>query len=164
MNKIKSFFGYTWAIAGLLIMIALPFRLMSDFSNAVAATKVRPHPIFSGGAVHHTIERGAYRIEVHVPVRADYSFQSIDPFVQLAWTPTAGLPDKVSDEVDIDGDGQVDAVVTFDVPRDPGTSLVMDVTSRDPRVIPVQGASRTFSTSMIVRLQDRIVARIALRQ
>ena len=65
---------------------------------------------------------GAYSIDIHRPVYP-HLLQSEKPFVQLDWRPVSALPQHVSDMVDVDGDGQPDIRVSFDVPTDPKAPL-----------------------------------------
>jgi len=88
--------------------------------------------------------------------------QSEKPFVQLDWQPVSALPLHISDAVDIDGDGQPDIRVSFDVPRDPKAPLHVDVNSLNPRYEAVQHAGKEKYSRLIVRVDDAILVRVPL--
>jgi hypothetical protein len=117
--------------------------------------------VYTGGPKVRTIPMGAYSIDVHRPVYP-HMLQSEKPFVQLDWQPVSALPQHISDAVDIDGDGQPDVRVSFDVPRDPKAPLHVDVDSLNPRYEAVQHAGKEKYSRLIVRVDDAILVRVPL--
>jgi hypothetical protein len=75
----------------------------------------------------------------------------------MTWTPAAKLPARVSEEVDLDGDGTPDLKVSFDT-----ASLRLDVAPLHAgyRGVHVKGAI-SFS-ELIARVNDGIVVRVPL--
>jgi hypothetical protein len=116
--------------------------------------------VYSGGPKVRAIPMGAYSIDVHRPVYP-HMLQSEKPFVQLDWQPVSALPQHVSDTVDIDGDGQPDIRVSFDVPRDPKAPLRVNVDSLSPRYEAMHAGKERFSR-LIVRVDNVILVRVPL--
>ena len=83
--------------------------------------------------------------------------QRIGPFVQVAWTPAASLPARLSDEVDLDGDGTPDVRVAID-----SHNLVVDVTPLNGRYRPMHSRGVTSFSALIARVKDSLVVRIPL--
>src|ERR1039458_1827507 len=116
--RLRPILGYTAAGATVLAALLTPFLLMGLFSKGFIALGMHVDEVYTGGPKVRTIPMGAYSIDVHRPVYP-HLLQSEKPFVQLDWSPVSALPQRVSDTVDIDGDGQPDIRVSFDVPVDP---------------------------------------------
>jgi hypothetical protein len=160
--KLRATLGYT--AAGLTVLAALltPFLLMGSFTNGFAALPLHVDEVFSGGPKVRAIPMGAYSIDVHRPVYPHF-LQSEKPFVQLDWRPVSALPQRVSDAVDVDGDGQPDIRVSFDVPRDPKAPLRVDVDSLNPRYETMRNAGKEKFSRLIVRVDNAILVRVPLR-
>jgi len=159
--KLRAILGYTAAAITLLAALLTPFLLMGIFSNGVAALPLHVDEVYSGGPTVRAIPMGAYSIGVHRPVYPHF-LQSEKPFVQFDWTPVSALPQHVSDTVDIDGDGQPDIRVSFDVPRDPKSPLRVDVESLNPRYQSMQNAGKEKFSRLIVRVDNAILVRIPI--
>src|ERR1035441_3909945 len=159
--KLRPILGYTAAAATLLVAMLTPFLLMGLFSKGVAALPLHVDEVYSGGPKVRAIPMGAYSIDVHRPVYPHF-LQSEKPFVQLDWTPVSALPQHVSDEVDIDGDGQPDIRVSFDVPRDPKAPLRVNVDSLSPRYQAMQNAGKERFSRLIVRVDNAILVRVPI--
>jgi hypothetical protein len=164
MQRLKTVLGHSWAAAGILAAILTPFLLMQLFTSGVAATGVRVDPMYTGGEEVRTIERGPYRIAVSRVAAPIGPLQRGEPYVQLAWSPAEALPQFVSDEVDIDGDGKPDLVARFAVPRDPARRLRADVISKNPRIRELRNLGADSFSSLIVRAGNRIVLRVPVRR
>jgi hypothetical protein len=74
----------------------------------------------------------------------------------------SALPQRVSDLVDVDGDGQPDIRVSFDVPRDPKAPLHVDVDSLNPRYQAMRNAGKERYSRLIVRVDNAILVRVPL--
>jgi hypothetical protein len=159
--KLRPILGYTAAVATLLVALLTPFLLYGLFSKGVAALPLHVDEVYSGGPKVRAIPMGAYSIDVHRPVYPHF-LQSEKPFVQLDWTPVSALPQHVSDTVDIDGDGQPDIRVSFDVPRDPKAPLRVNVDSLNPRYQSMQNAGKEKFSRLIVRVDNAILVRVPL--
>jgi hypothetical protein len=68
----------------------------------------------------------------------------------------------VSDIVDVDGDGQPDLRVTFDVPKDINTPLRVNVEALNPRYQSMQNVGKEKFSRLIVRLDNAILVRVPL--
>jgi len=88
--------------------------------------------------------------------------QTEKPFVQLDWSPVSALPAHVSDLVDVDGDGQADLRVTFNVPKDPKTSLRVDVEPLNPRFEAMRNTGKERFSRLIVRVDNSVLVRVPL--
>ena len=159
---IRAILGYAAAVMVILAMAAFPFRLMDTLTRAVAATGIRVDPSLTGGEPARLIDRKGYRITINHPVVSLAISPNTRPFVQVTWTPVKSLPARVSERLDIDGDGRDDLTASFDVPRDATIPLKVKVVPLDPRVLPLDGASRDSFSALIVRVRDGIVVRIPL--
>jgi hypothetical protein len=159
--KPRAFFGYSAATLTLILAILTPFWLSGYFSRGVAALPLHIDEIITGGPAIRALPMGAYTIQIH---RAVYPhlLQRETPYVQLDWKPADALPAHISDLVDIDGDGQPDARVTFDVPRDPKAPLHVTVDPLNPRYAALQHIGKPRFSSLIVRVDDAILVRIPL--
>ena len=115
--RLSATLGHTAAGTTMLAALLTPFLLYGLFSNGFVALGLHVDEIYSGGAKVRSIHHDAYTISVHAPVYPRL-LQSEKPFIQLDWEPVSALPQHVSDSVDVDGDGQPDVRVSFDVPRD----------------------------------------------
>jgi hypothetical protein len=159
--KLRPILGYTAAGATVLAALLTPFLLMGLFSKGFIALGMHVDEVYTGGPKVRTIPMGAYSINVHRPVYP-HLLQSEKPFVQLDWSPVSALPQRVSDTVDIDGDGQPDIRVSFDVPRDPKAPLRVDVDSLNPRYQAMQNAGKEKYSRLIVRVDNAILVRVPL--
>jgi len=159
--KLRPILGYTAAAMTLLAALLTPFLLMGLFSNGFVALGFHVYDMYTGGPKERTIPMGAYSIDIHRPVYP-HMLQTEKPFVQLDWTPVSALPQHVSDAVDIDGDGQPDVRVSFDVPKDPKAPLRVDVDSLNPRYQAMQHAGKEKYSRLIVRVDKAILVRIPL--
>ncbi len=164
MQRLKAILGYAGAILTVVIMLAMPFVLFDLFTRAVAGTGVQVDPIYSGGAPARTLPRGGYVIVVHEPVHSRALLARPVPFVQMTWIPAAALPPHVADSVDVDGDGMLDLVVAFDVPADTTAPLFVDVVPLGGHVGRLTHVSSDGISSMIVRVNGRILVRTPLVQ
>jgi hypothetical protein len=155
--------GYTGAVVTVFAAVLVPFVLYGQFSKAFASLGLHVDEMYSGGPKVRTVQLSGYTIDVHRQV-SPHLFQTEKPFVQLDWKPVSALPAHVSDVVDIDGDGQPDVRVTFDVPRDPKALLRVDVESLNPRYKAMQIVGKPKFSSLIVRVDDAILVRIPVAQ
>jgi hypothetical protein len=157
MTRLGSILGYSAAALTLAFAAAVPF-LLDPVERAIGTTGLRIDPIYSGGDVARVIDRGAYRIEVHRPVHRRWPTQHIDPFVQMVWTPADRLPARVADDVDVDGDGVPDLLVSFDPAK-----LDLAVTPRSAAFRPYRGAGVGSFAALIARVNNGIVVRAPLK-
>jgi hypothetical protein len=68
----------------------------------------------------------------------------------------------VSDLVDVDGNGQPDIRVSFDVPKDPKTPLRVSVEPLNPRYEAMRNVGKEKFSRLIVRVDDAILVRVPL--
>jgi hypothetical protein len=159
--KLRTKLGY--AAAGMTVFVALlvPFLLMGAFTKGFAALGLHVDEMYSGGPKVRTVQPGAYSIDIHRPV-FPHMLQSETAFVQLDWRPVSALPTHVSDLVDVDGDGQPDVRVSFDVPQDAKTPLRVNVEALNPRYEAMQNVGKEKFSRLIVRVDDAILVRVPL--
>jgi hypothetical protein len=153
--------GYTAAALTLLAALLTPFLLMGSFARGFAALGLHVDETYSGGPKLRTVPMGSYSIAIHRPVSPHW-LQSERPFVQLDWTPVSALPRHISDLVDIDGDGQPDLRVSFDVPDNSKAPLRVNVESFNPRYEAMQDAGKEKFSRLIVRVDNAILVRVPL--
>jgi hypothetical protein len=161
--RLLAVLAYVGAAFTLVIAACVPFVLMGVFSKAVAHAGLHVDEFYSGGAVARTVERGGYQVVVYQTVRPR-GLQRVDPFVQIAFTSVSALPRQVSDEVDLDGDGQADVRVSFTVPTDararPAGSVV--ALNGKYRGFTMPGDSSSFS-ELMVQGDGAVLVRVPLR-
>ncbi len=161
--KAKAKLGYIAAGLTLVVAVLVPFVLMGNFQKVFAGLGLHVDEMYSGGPKVRTIQAAGYTIDVHRPV-SPHLLQRENAFVQLDWKPVSALPAHVSDTLDIDGDGQADVRVIFEVPTDRKTPLHADIESLNPRYRSVQNLGRKQFSSLIVRVDDAILVRVPLNR
>jgi hypothetical protein len=159
--KIRAKLGYSAAGLTVLAAVLTPFLLMGLFTKGFAALGLHVDEVYSGGPKVRTIKTAAYSIDIHRPV-FPHMLQSEKAFVQLDWRPVSALPGHVSDTVDVDGDGQPDVRVTFDVPKDAKTPLRVNVEALNPHYEAMQNVGKERFSKLIVRVDDAILVRVPL--
>jgi hypothetical protein len=159
--KIREKLGYTAAGLTVLAAVLVPFLLYGVFTKGFAALGLHVDEMYSGGPKVRTIHNAAYSIDIHRPV-FPHMLQTEKPFVQLDWKPVSSLPGHVSDLVDVDGDGQPDVRVSFDVPKDPKTPLRVNVEALNPRYEAMRNVGKERFSKLIVRVDDAILVRVPL--
>lgn len=164
MRWLKSLLGYTAASLILAATFLIPFVLLPRFTELVGGLGVRPHPKFTGGPVARTLDRGSYLVGISAPVGAVGPLERMPRFVQVNWSPASALPGFIDERLDLDGDGRDDVRLSFTVPQDPAAPLKGQVEVLDPaRVAPVTDLGRGDLSALLVRVDQRIVARIPLK-
>lgn len=159
--KLRAKLGYTGAVLTMVAALLTPFVLYGSIAKGIAALGLHVDEIYSGGPKVRTIQQSAYTIDVHRTV-TPHMLQREKPFVQLDWTPVSALPSHVADVVDVDGDGQPDVRVNFDVPTDPRASLHVDVEPLSPGFETVKNAGKERYSRLIVRVDNSILVRVPL--
>jgi hypothetical protein len=159
--KLRAKLGYT--VAGMTVFAALlvPFVLFGFFTKEFAALGLHVDEMYSGGPKVRTVQTSGYSIDIHRPV-FPHMLQREKPFVQLDWRPVSALPPHVSDVVDMDGDGQPDIRVTFDVPKDVKTPLRVNVEALNPRYEAMRNVGKEKFSRLVVRVDDAILVRVPL--
>jgi hypothetical protein len=153
--------GYAGAGLTLLIAVSVPFVLMGFFASVVAHTGLHVDEEYTGGSVARSFARNGYQITVYQPVRP-ILLETREPFVQITWAPVSALPAQVSDDVDLDGDGQPDVHVNFAVPADAGAPLRVDVASLNGSYQSLAGVGKESFSRLIVRTDHAIIVRVPL--
>jgi hypothetical protein len=161
--KMREKLGYTAAGMTVFAALLVPFLLMGLFTKGFAALGLHVDEMYSGGPKVRTIKTAAYFIDIHRPV-SPHMLQSEKPFVQLDWRPVSALPGHVSDAVDVDGDGQPDIRVTFDVPKGVKTPLRVNVEALNPHYEAMRNVGKERFSKLIVRVDDAILVRVPLAQ
>jgi hypothetical protein len=162
MRKIfTTVIGYVGAALTLVVAVTVPFVLMGYFSSVLAHAGFHVDDGYTGGTVARTLQRSAYQVVVYEPVYP-HLLQSREPFVQIAFRPVNALPERISEEVDLDGDGRPDVRIAFAVPADPRAALQADVNSLNDRYQSLSGVRKESFSRLIVRTNDAIVVRVPL--
>ena len=157
----SSKLGYTAAGMTVLAAVLVPFLLMGLFAKGFTKLGLHVDEMYSGGPTVRTIQEDGYTVTIHKAVYP-HLLQTEKPFVQLDWKPVNALPQHVSDAVDVDGDGQPDVRVSFDVPKDPKTPLHVDVDALNPRYQAMRNTGKRKFSELIVRVDDAILVRVPL--
>jgi hypothetical protein len=159
--KPREKLGYTAAGVTIFAALLVPFLLIGFFTKGFAALDLHVDEMYSGGPKIRTVQTNTYSIDIHRPVHP-HMLQTEKPFVQLDWRPVSALPPHVSDLVDVDGDGQPDMHVSFDVPEDPKAPLRVSVETLNPHYEAMQNAEKEKFSKLIVRVDDAILVRVPL--
>ena len=159
--KPRAVLGYTGATLTLVLAILTPFWLSGFFSRGIAALPLHIDEVIAGGPAIRAVPMGAYAIQIHREVYP-HMFQSEKPYVQLDWKPANALPAHIADMVDIDGNGQPDVRVSFDVPPDAKAPLHVSVDPVNPHYTALNNVGKPSFSSLIVRVDDAILVRIPL--
>ena len=153
--------GYTAAGMTMLAAVLVPFLLMGLFTKGFTKLGLHVDEMYSGGPTVRTIQENGYVVAIHKAVYP-HMLQTEKPFVELDWKPVSALPEHVSEAVDVDGDGQPDVRVSFNVPRDPKTPLRVDVDALNPRYQAMRNVGKQKFSELIVRVDDAILVRVPL--
>jgi hypothetical protein len=114
MKNMKSFMGYIWAAAAIIIALATFFGQDFFGRTLASATGVIVNPWYSGGEIIKTIDHGNYKTALHRPVfDSSVIGQTKEGFIQINWEPAASLPPVISESIDFNSDGKEDFVVTL---------------------------------------------------
>jgi len=159
--KLRAILGYSAAGVTILVTLLVPFFLMGQFAKGFASLGLHVDEVYSGGPKARTIQSAGYSIDIHRPV-FPHMLQTEKPFVQLDWRPVSALPAHVSETVDVDGDGQPDIRVSFDVPENPKTPLRVNVVALNWKYQSMENVSKEKYSRLIVRVDDAIIVRVPL--
>jgi hypothetical protein len=162
-KRIVAVLAYVGAALTLVIAICVPFYLFGAFKNIVAHAGLHVDASYSGGTVARTIECNGYQIAVYRPVRPR-ALQRNEPFVQIVFKPAAALPARVSEEIDLDGDGQPDVRVSFAVPADPHAPLRGDVTALNGKYQSLANVGGDSFSRLVVRVDNEVIVRVPLSE
>jgi hypothetical protein len=99
---------------------------------------------------------------VYAPVRPR-ALQQVAAFVQIAFRPVAALPRHVSEEIDLDGDGQPDVRVSFTVPADPHARPSGEVVALNAKYQSFTMPGNYSFSEMMVQSGGAVVVRVPLR-
>ena len=159
--RLREKLGYTAAGLTILVAVLVPFQLTGLFTKGFAALGLHVDEIYSGGPKVRTIKSANYSVDIHRTVYP-HMLQSETPYVQLDWSPVNSLPARVSDQVDIDGDGQPDVRVNFYVPKDARAPLRVNIDSLNPRYEAMRQVGKDRFSRLIVRVDNAILVRIPI--
>lgn len=159
MKSLTAKLGYMAAGMTVITAVLVPFLLMGRFARGFTRLGLHVDEMYSGGPTLRTIQKQGYTIAIHREVYP-HLLQTEKPFVQLDWKPATALPDRVTDTVDIDGDGKPDVRVSFEVPKDSKAPLCVTVDSLDPRYRAMKSAGKQKYSELIVRVDDTILVRV----
>ncbi|HTR26348.1 MAG TPA: hypothetical protein VMI10_20415 [Terriglobales bacterium] len=154
-------FGYVAAWLTVFVAALVPFVLSGAFGKGFASLGLHVSEMYSGGPTVRMVQMAGYAINVHRLV-APKMLQREKAFVQLEWRPVSALPPRVSDLVDIDGDGKPDVRVMFDVPKDPKACLRVNVEPLNPRYEAMHNVAKLKFSELIVRVDDAVLVRVPL--
>lgn len=160
----RKVLGYGAAALTVVLALLVPFVLIGVFTGIVAHAGLRVNPMYTGGTVVRVLARPGYRIEISAPARPQGWLEKGRPFVQVAFAPAAALPAQVDETLDLDGDGQPDVRLRFAVPAAAQTALHGTFTALNNRYGSANNASRDNRAALLVRVDDRVLARVEEKQ
>ena len=159
--KLRAKLGVAGAVLTLVAALLVPFVMYGLITKGVTQLGLHVDEVYSGGPAVRTIQKDGYAIVVHRPVMP-HMLQSEKPFVQIDWKPVGALPARVSDVVDVDGDGRPDIRVSFDAKNDPKAELRVNVELMNNRFEAMRNAGKEKYSRLIVRVDDSILVRVPL--
>ncbi|MDD5209723.1 MAG: hypothetical protein PHV36_10080 [Elusimicrobiales bacterium] len=112
-EKIKQAAGYAWAAAAFAAALAA-LSSHEGIGRGIAATGLRISPVFSGGELARTINRKGYSVFIHRPVFDALLREKKEGFVQVDWGPAEALPARLSETLDLDGDGRAESILELE--------------------------------------------------
>lgn len=162
-RSILPILAYTGAGLTLGIAVLVPFVLLRAFGNAIGHAGLHIDATYTGGTVARTVQREGYRITIYQPVQPRF-LERTEPFVQMVFAPADRLPARVSEEIDLDGDGQPDVRVSFDMPADANATLRGNVTALNGKYASLSNVAGASFSRMVVRAGNEIVVRVPLNR
>jgi hypothetical protein len=150
MTRLRSILGYTAAVLSFVVMVGA-FPALEIFGEPlITATGLTVSPNYTGGEVTRTIDYGAYQMQVHRMVFDDVLIgERRTGFIQVDWSPLEGLPARIDEAVDVDGDGQADFRVEVDTLGEEATLT--------------PHATWVLDVDWVYRLEDALALRVRLR-
>ena len=161
--RITSFLGITTAVLTLLIALLVPLKLMGGIATVVAKAGFHIDPVYDGGAPLRTVAASGYTLTVHAPVHPHW-LQRGHAFQQVSFAPVSKMPAHVDLQMDMDGDGQPDLRIVFDLPADPNAPLHGSVQALNGKFHSVAAISNNSFTELLARTGDRVVLRVPLAE
>ncbi|OGS05450.1 MAG: hypothetical protein A3I76_07205 [Elusimicrobia bacterium RIFCSPLOWO2_02_FULL_61_11] len=113
MKNLKQAAGYFWAAAAFLAALAA-MSSHEDLGRGIAATGLTISPVFSGGEIARTLDRKGYAVFLHRPVFDALLREKREGFVQVDWGPYEALPARLTESLDLDGDGREETVIELE--------------------------------------------------
>ena len=160
--KIRSTVGYICASLTVIVALLTPFKLVDVFAHGLSHMGLHVDEMYSGGPVARSVAMSGYAIDIHRTVKP-HMLQNAQPFVQLAWSPVSAMPPRISDVVDIDGDGKPDVRVSFNAPKDAKAPLRVNVEALNPSYEAMHDLGKIGFSKLIVRVDDKIIVRVPLK-
>lgn len=112
-EKLGQAAGYAWAAAAFAAALAA-LASYERLGRGLAATGLKISPVFSGGEIVRTLDRKGYSVFLHRPVFDSLLHEKKDGFVQVDWGPADALPARITERLDLYGDGRTDSVLELD--------------------------------------------------
>jgi len=152
IHKIKSLLGWSWAAAGLVIVLATFMGNNFWAEGLVKVTGLKVSPWFSGGEIARTVEHNGYRTLVHEPVFDGLIGKRAEGFVRIDWKKTDGgqLPARFEEDLDLNGDGRADCRLALDT-----TAPAASIVTPPPGFLSLEAA---------VPIKDGVTVQIKLRR
>jgi hypothetical protein len=133
MEKVKTILGYTWAILGIPVIVAMFFGTDVWVQQVFVKTGFHVSARWSGGEVVKTIPHEQhYQTDIHRPVFDGFLWEKNQGFVQIDWKSTQGLPESIEEEIDFDQDGSNDFQIILNTQTNEAT-----LTPFDSRIISI---------------------------
>lgn len=113
--NLKACLGYAASVLAILVS-GSTFLGMNYYSHQlVSVTGLKISPWYTGGKVVKTMDRGLYKVVQHRAVFDGLIGKKAEGFVQIDFLPLNGLPDVVSEDIELNLDGKTDFHLVYDV-------------------------------------------------
>ncbi len=113
MKIFRSILGYLWAGLSLPIIVMTFMQMDLWEERLVTATGWKVSERWTGGEIIETIPHEGYQTAIHRPVFDGLFWERRTGFVQIDWQAAPTLPDTLTEEFDIEHDGQPDFQMTL---------------------------------------------------
>jgi len=161
-TRVLAVLAYAGVGLTLAIAILVPFYLMGALTGVMAHAGLRVDDKFTGGTVAQSFVHEGYTIRVHEAVWPRM-LERTEPFVQIVFEPVSALPAQVNEAIDLDGDGEPDVRVEFTVPASAAAKMHGNVIALNEGYESLRNAGNESFSRMMVRVGDRIVVRVPVR-
>lgn len=112
--RIKTFVGHTAAVLSAVIALAVFLGSGYFAQKLVGATARQVGPQYTGGEIVRVIEHGRYKTLQHRALFDGLIGEKTNGFVQIDYVPASALPERITDDIDFDLDGEADFRLEYD--------------------------------------------------
>jgi len=114
IRHLRSFFSYLLAFCGIPLVLATLLGMNELAALLVRGSHISVSPLYTGGGIARELDHGSWKTRIHEPVFEALLGKPSQGFVQVDWIPKGKLPARISEDLDLDGDGRPDCSVVWE--------------------------------------------------